>query len=91
MHTHQAIVSSLSQVPVTCVFTATDATVGLEEMSYEVNEGDSIEVCARVTSPSISCPISYGFSLTISTAPINAGFNVVYTSLRIKQVSTQCT
>ncbi|CAI8052068.1 hypothetical protein GBAR_LOCUS28505 [Geodia barretti] len=68
-----------------------DATVGLEEMSYEVNEGDSIEVCARVTSPSISCPISYGFSLTISTAPINAGFNVVYTSLRIKQVSTQCT
>ena len=65
-------------------FTATDATVGLEEMFYLVNEGDIIEVCARVTSPSISCPINYEFSLTISTAPINAGFNViqtVYTSL----------
>jgi hypothetical protein len=36
-----------------------NATVGLEEMSFEVNEGDSIEVCARVTSPSIFCPINY--------------------------------
>ena len=46
-------------------------------MSYEVSEGDSLEVCARVTSPSISCPINYGFSLMISTAPIDAGLNVI--------------
>ncbi|CAI8041949.1 hypothetical protein GBAR_LOCUS23280, partial [Geodia barretti] len=42
-----------------------DATVGLEEIFYSVNEGASLEVCARVTSPNISCPINYGFSLMI--------------------------
>ncbi|CAI8041944.1 Extracellular matrix protein FRAS1, partial [Geodia barretti] len=63
-----------------------DATVGLEEIFYSVNEGASLEVCARVTSPNISCPINYGFSLMISTAPIDAVTGEDYEPLNNKKL-----
>ena len=49
------------------------AVVGLEETFYEVPEGDMVEVCAIVSSPNVSCPIEFPFSVNLSTADGSAG------------------
>ena len=48
--------------------------VRLERSTYGVSEsGGRVEVCARVESPSGSCPIRIPFSLRISTRDNTAG------------------
>ena len=48
--------------------------VGLEETMYSVSEGDgTVEVCVVVFSPSDSCPISFPFSVSLSTSDNTAG------------------
>ena len=42
------------------------AVVGIEDSLYHVTEGDVVEVCAAVSSPSISCPVAFPFELTLS-------------------------
>ena len=52
---------------------STVAVVGLEMTFYEVPEGDMVEVCAIVYSPSVSCPIQFPFSVNLLTADGSAG------------------
>ena len=46
--------------------------VGLQQISYEVYEDvDVVEVCAKVLSPSIDCPIQFPFNVTLSTVTLS--------------------
>ena len=45
-----------------------DATVGLETESLEVNEdGGVAEVCVVVSTPQITCPIDFPFEINVHT------------------------
>ena len=53
--------------------------ISLEQSRYRVDGGVSeIEVCARVSSPSISCPIKFSFKVGLATDHRSAGM-CVYT------------
>ena len=55
--------------------------MSLEQTLYRVDGGVSeIEVCARVSSPSISCPIKIPFEIGLATDHQSAG-ECVHTSL----------
>ena len=48
--------------------------MSLEQTQYGVDGGVSeIEVCARVSSPSISCPIKFSFEVGLATDHQSAG------------------
>ena len=48
--------------------------MGLEAIEYTVNEDHaSVNVCVRVSSPGIDCPIVYPFELDFSATPGTAG------------------
>ena len=48
--------------------------MSLEETRYRVDGGMSeIEVCARILSPSISCPIKFSFEVGLATDHQSAG------------------
>ena len=52
----------------------TGAIVSLEQTRYRVDGGVSeIKVCARVSSPSISCPIQFPFVIGLATDHQSAG------------------
>ena len=53
--------------------------MGLENTFYEVSEGaDSVEVCAVVNSPSIACPITFPFNVSLSTINNTAGMVIKF-------------
>ena len=57
-------------------FFHTDSVVRLDKSMYQGTESvGTIEVCARVESPSVSCPIRMPFSVHISTIDDTAGTN----------------
>ena len=57
-----------------CFIIATGATVSLEQNRYRVDGGVSeIEVCVRISSPSISCPIKFPFEVGLATDHQSAG------------------
>ena len=47
--------------------------MGLDRTLYQVTEGDVVEVCATVRSPSIFCPIQFSFDVRLSTVDMTAG------------------
>ena len=50
------------------------AVVGLERTFFTVSENVGVvEICAVVLFPSISCPISFPFEVTLSLTPGTAG------------------
>ena len=57
-----------------CFIVTTGATVSLEQTQYRVDGGVSeIEVCARISSPSISCLIKFPFEVGLATDHQSAG------------------
>ena len=63
--------------------------VGLERTIYTVSEdGNVVELCARVFEPAIDCPIEFPFDIAISTAGTtgiymyNKIFLLIYTLLQ---------
>ena len=42
------------------------AVVGIEKSHYQITEGDVAVVCVVVSSPNISCPVTFYFELNIS-------------------------
>ena len=61
------------------IIIATGATVSLEQTRYRVDGGVSeIEVCARILSPSISCPIKFPFEVGLATDHQSAGVCVYH-------------
>ena len=52
----------------------TVARVGLERTFFSVSEdGDVVELCARVYEPDIECPIAFPFDVRLSTSDNTAG------------------
>ena len=50
------------------------ARVGFERTFYQVNESvGTVELCAVVYEPNISCPIEFAFNITFETSDISAG------------------
>ena len=59
-----------------CFIVITGATVSLEQTQYRFDERDGvneIEVCAHISSPSISCPIKFPFEVGLATDHQSAG------------------
>ena len=55
-------------------YCSADATVGLEQTFFSVMEDvGSLELCANVSFPEITCPIEFPFNVSLSTADGTAG------------------
>ena len=51
-----------------------EAVVGLEKTFYQVSEDvGSVNVCAIVYSPNVTCPITFPFNLSFSAGDDTAG------------------
>ena len=76
----------------TLCFFPTDSVVRLDKSMYQGTESvGTIEVCARVESPSVSCPIGMPFSVHISTIDDTAGtINNIYSTCNVSAVLVQC-
>ena len=58
---------------------ASVAVVGLEQVEYTVEEEDGmIEVCVKVLSPDIDCPVDFPFEVKFFTVEVTAGNNDEY-------------
>ena len=70
----------------------TDAVVGLERTSYTVSGPvGSLEICAQVTSPQISCPIEFPFTVGLSVESSAAGMSLIlYATLDCKYKQHSC-
>lgn len=70
----------------------TEAVVGLERTSYTVSGPvGSLEICALVTSPQISCPIEFPFSVGFSVENSAAGTSLtLYVALDYKYKQLSC-
>ena len=56
----------------------TDAVVGLERTLYTVSGPvGSLEICAVVTSPQITCPIEFSFTVGLSVENNAGGMSVI--------------
>ena len=70
---------------ITLCFFPTDSVVRLDKSMYQGTESvGTIEVCARVESPSVSCPIRMPFSVHISTMDDTAG--TIYSTCNVSAV-----
>jgi len=50
------------------------ARVGFEETVYQVDEdSETVEICAAVFEPNITCPIQFDFNVTFETRDDTAG------------------
>ena len=50
------------------------ARVGFEESFYEVDEAvETVEICAALFQPNVTCPIEFNFSVTFETRDETAG------------------
>ena len=65
---------------ITMCFFPTVSVVSLERSTYQVPESvGTVEVCVRVNSPSVNCPIRMPFSVSIFTRDGTAGrYSYVY-------------
>ena len=70
----------------------TDAVVGLERTSYTVSGPvGSLEICAQVTSPQITCPIEFPFTVGLSVENSFAGMSLMlYVVLDYKYKQYSC-
>ena len=70
----------------------TDAVVGLERTSYTVSGPvGSLEICAQVTSPQITCPIEFPFTVGLSVENSAAGMSLIlYVALDYKYKKHSC-
>ena len=69
------------------------ATVGLSNITYSVREGDGrVRVCARVTSPTVTCPIFFPFTVQLSpsdgTAVSPEDYQLTHDSLEFEPCQT---
>ena len=68
----------------------TDAVVGLERTSYTVSGPvGSLEICAEVTSPQITCSIEFSFTVGLSVENSAAGMSVIQLNLRLEYTVLQ--
>ena len=44
----------------------TVAVVDLERVNYQVTEGNTLQVCAVVRTPNITCPVTFFFDINLS-------------------------